>query len=145
MGSGELETYLQKTAVQLGIEDRVIFTGFREDIPEILSILDLFVMPSLLEGLCTSLMDALYMKVPVVATTAGGIPEVIEHDTTGLLIPPRNPLALAEAIVQLLNDEKKRKFFAKEGRKKVIDQFTVTQMVEKTEKIYKKLRGNIQK
>ena len=103
-------------ARMLGVKNRVIFTGFRKDIPEILSALDMFVLPSHLEGLCTSLMDAMYMKVPVVATTAGGIPEVIEHGKTGLLVPPKNTVALAEAVIQLLSDEDMRKSFAREGR-----------------------------
>lgn len=136
VGDGELKKSLEKKAQDLGVKDRVIFTGFREDIPEILSILDLFVLPSHLEGLCTSLMDAMYMEVPVAATTAGGIPEVIENGKTGLLVPPKNPLALAEAIIKLLQDKTKRETFAGEGKKKVLQEFTASQMVEKVEEVY---------
>ncbi len=112
VGDGELKDSLKTKSRILGIRDRVFFTGFREDIPEILSILDLFVLPSHLEGLCTSLMDAMYMGVPIVATTAGGIPEVIENGKTGLLVPPKDPIALAEAIIKLLKDKSKRETFA---------------------------------
>jgi len=136
VGDGELKDVLIKRAKILGIKDKVFFTGFREDIPQILSILDLFVLPSHLEGLCTSLMDAMCVGVPVVATTAGGIPEVVENEKTGLLVPPKKPKALAEAIIKLLKDEDKRKIFAVEGKKRIIQNFTASQMVEKVEQVY---------
>ncbi len=136
IGDGELKDSLKTKSRILGIRDKVFLTGFREDIPEILSILDLFVLPSHLEGLCTSLMDAMYMGVPVVATTAGGIPEVVENEKTGLLVPPKDPKTLAEAIINLLNDEDKRKMFAVEGKKRIIEKFTASDMVEKVEQVY---------
>jgi glycosyltransferase involved in cell wall biosynthesis len=136
VGEGELKESLIGKARILGIKDRVIFTGFREDIPKILSILDLFVLPSHLEGLCTSLMDALYMQVPIVATTAGGIPEVIDNGRTGLLVPPKDPNALTEAVVKLMKDEDKKTVFAKRGKKKVSEKFTASKMVEGVEKVY---------
>ena len=79
------------------------------------------------------------MEVPIVATTAGGIPEVIENGKTGLLVPPKDPDALAKAIIGLLKDEDKRKMFAEEGRKKVLNKFTASNMVEAMEKVYLKL------
>ncbi len=136
VGDGELKDSLRTKSRILGIRDRVFLTGFREDIPEILSILDLFVLPSHLEGLCTSLMDAMYMGVPVVATTAGGIPEVIENGKTGLLVPPKNPSALAEAIIELLRDKSKREIFAAEGKKRVLQEFTASKMVDRVEEVY---------
>lgn len=136
VGGGELKELLVEKARILGVKDKVIFTGFREDIPKILSILDLFVLPSHLEGLCTSLMDALYMQVPIVATTAGGIPEVISNGKTGLLVPPKDPVALAEAVVELMKDEDKKKAFAKRGKKKISEKFTASKMVEGVEKVY---------
>jgi glycosyltransferase involved in cell wall biosynthesis len=136
VGDGELKDLLKTKSRILGIRDRVFLAGFRQDIPEILSMLDLFVLPSHLEGLCTSLMDAMYMGVPIVATTAGGIPEVIENEKTGLLVPPKDPPALAEAVIKLLKDENKRKMFAVEGRKRVLQKFTALEMVEQVEKVY---------
>lgn len=134
VGDGELRDLLKTKSRILGISDKVFFTYFRKDIPEILSILDLFVLPSHLEGLCTSLMDAMYMKVPIVATTAGGIPEVIKNGKTGLLVPPKDPEALAKAMIKLLKG--KRETFTEEGRKKVLHDFTASKMVAKTEKVY---------
>ena len=136
VGGGELKDFLRTKSRILGIRDKVFLTGFREDIPEIFSVLDLFVLPSHLEGLCTSLMDAMYMEVPVVATTAGGIPEVIENGKTGLLVPPKDSSALAGAIIQLLRDETKRETFTKEGKKRVFQEFTASQMVERVEEVY---------
>ena len=136
VGDGELKDFLKTKSRILGIRDKVFLTGFREDIPEILSILDLFVLPSHLEGLCTSLMDAMCMEVPIVATTAGGIPEVIENEKTGLLVPPKNPSALAKAIIELLKDKNKREMFVSEGKKKVLKEFTASNMVEAVEKVY---------
>jgi glycosyltransferase involved in cell wall biosynthesis len=136
VGGGELKESLVEKARIFGVKDRIIFTGFREDIPEILSILDLFVLPSHLEGLCTSLMDAMYMKVPIVATTAGGISEVVENEKTGLLVPPKDPLALTETVIQLLKDEKKREKFTEEGKKRVLREFTASKMVKRIEKVY---------
>ena len=139
IGEGGLKKSLKKKAEDLQIARRVIFTGFREDIPEILSILDLFILPSSLEGLGTSLMDALYMKVPVVATLVGGIPEVIENGRTGLLVPPKNPKALSDAVIQLLRDKPKRKKFSWEGGRKVLGGFTSSVMIERTEQFYHSL------
>ncbi len=136
VGDGELKYSLKTKSRILGIKDKVFLTGFREDIPEILSVLDLFVLPSHLEGLCTSLMDAMYMGVPVVATTAGGIPEVVENEKTGLLVPSKDPKTLARAIIDLLKDEDKRKTFAAEGKKRVLEKFTASQMVDKVEQVY---------
>ncbi|MDD5454940.1 MAG: glycosyltransferase family 4 protein [Candidatus Ratteibacteria bacterium] len=136
IGDGELKDSLRTKSRIAGIRDKVFFTGFREDIPEILSILDLFILPSHLEGLCTSLMDAIYMGVPVVATTAGGIPEVVENEKTGLLVPPKDPNALAEAIIKLLKDKDKRETFAAEGKKRILEKFTASRMVEQVEQVY---------
>jgi glycosyltransferase involved in cell wall biosynthesis len=136
IGEGELKGFLKARCRKLGINDKVFFTGFREDIPEILSILDLFVLPSHLEGLCTSLMDAMYMGVPVVATNAGGIPEVVEDGKSGILVPPKDPRALAEAIINLLKDEDKRRRFSADGKQRIIEKFTASQMVDKVEQVY---------
>jgi glycosyltransferase involved in cell wall biosynthesis len=83
---------------------RIIFTGFRKDPLELMSTFNCFVISSRLEGLCTSIMDAQAMGVPVVATNTGGIPDLIEHERTGLLAPPARPSRLAENIIRLLTD-----------------------------------------
>jgi len=87
---------LDRQAHELRVEDVVYFLGFREDVPRILASLDLFVLSSRMEGLGSSIMDAMASRLPVVATQAGGIPEVVIHRETGLLVPPQNPQAMAK-------------------------------------------------
>ena len=139
VGEGELRGQLEEMVGKLGIGDKVILPGFREDVPEILSILNLFVLPSHLEGLGTSLMDAMYMKVPIVATTAGGIPEIVEDGKNGLLVPPKSPKILAQAVIKLLKDKSLQKNFSREGRKRVIQEFEISTVVEKIEGVYQQL------
>ncbi len=139
IGKGELEEVLRKQVKKLDITENVIFAGFRKDIGELLSIMDLFVLPSHLEGLCTSLMDAMLMKLPVAATTAGGIPEVVVDKETGILAPPKNPKALADAIIQLLSNKEEAKKMGERGLKRVNSMFNVSRMVEGTEKVYMKI------
>ena len=138
VGKGELENYLKKEVKKLGIEKNVIFTGFREDVPEILSILDLFVLPSHMEGLGTSLLDAQYLGIPVVSTYAGGIPEIVKDGETGILVPPRDEKSLGEAIVNLLKDKKKRESFSLKGREWAKN-FLPQRMVEGTITVYQEL------
>ncbi len=136
IGKGELEEALKKQVKELDITGNVIFAGFRKDVGELLSMMELFVLPSHLEGLCTSLMDAMLMKLPVVATTAGGIPEVVVDKKTGILAPPKSPKALADAIIQLLSNKEKAKEMGESGLKRVKTMFNVSRMVEGTEKAY---------
>lgn len=145
IGKGELEEALKKQVKELDITENVIFTGFRKDIGELLSIMDLFVLPSHLEGLCTSLMDAMLMRLPVVATTAGGIPEVVVDKETGILAPPKNPKALADAIIQLLSNKEEAKEMGERGLGRVKTVFNVSRMVKGTEKVYMRLYEHITK
>ncbi|HXV14729.1 MAG TPA: glycosyltransferase, partial [Candidatus Krumholzibacteria bacterium] len=104
VGEGSLRARLEGLAGELGIDGRVFFTGFRTDALDLLRAFDVFVMSSYLEGLGTSIMDAQALGVPVVATRTGGIPELVEDGVTGLLVPPRDPDALAAAILRFLAD-----------------------------------------
>src|SRR5207245_8720748 len=99
---------LKELAAELGISPRVAFLGTRHDIPECLAALDLFVLPSLNEGMGRALVEAMAVGCPVVATRVGGIPDVVTDGTTGLLVPPRDERALAEAILTLLRDRSRR-------------------------------------
>ena len=104
VGEGQLLSRLQQQAADNNLTGKIIFTGFRKDPLEILSTFDCFVMSSRLEGLCTSIMDAQALGVPVAATDTGGIPDLIDHEQTGLLAPPGQPERLAKNIVRLLTD-----------------------------------------
>ena len=135
-GSGELEEDLRELADRLEVADTVRFLGFHRDVPGLLAALDLFVMSSHLEGLCTSLMDAMAAGVPVVATTAGGIPELVEDGRTGRLVPPRSPAALSAAVLEVLGDHDLRAHLSRAGRETARERFGIDSMVEGTLEIY---------
>ena len=139
VGAGELRAVLESQAQQLGISHRVIFTGNRQDIPDLLACVDIFVLPSLWEGLPNVVLEAMAAGLPVVATAVGGTPEVVVNDVTGLLIPPRDPQALADAIHRLLRDPELRQRMGQAGRARVAEHFSVEQMVRKTETLYEHL------
>jgi len=105
VGEGELRGALEKQIRESGLEREVIMTGFRKDVLGILSLFQCFVLSSYLEGLCTSVMDAQAMGIPVVATRTGGVPDLVDHEETGLLVEPRDPPALASAVIRMLGDE----------------------------------------
>jgi L-malate glycosyltransferase len=134
-GSGELEAELKSQVARLGIDSSVRFLGYEQDVVGLLAALDMFVLGSHLEGLCTSLMDALAAGLPVVATTAGGIPEVIENGRTGVLVPPREPQALGGAVIELLADRERMVALGSAGRQSS-GRFDRNAMVDGTLKIY---------
>jgi glycosyltransferase involved in cell wall biosynthesis len=128
----ELESY----TVRLGLEGRVVFTGFRLDVPEVLSEVAVSVLPSFSEGLSNTLLESMAAGVPVVATRVGGNPEVIEDGETGLLVPPRDAAALADAIYLLLENPKLASRFGQAGRQRVVELFSLERMIGETERLY---------
>ena len=139
VGSGSLRMELDKQVRELGVEDIVFFLGFREDIPQILSSLDLFVLSSYLEGMGSSLLDAMACRLPVVATFVGGIPEVVVHGETGLLVPPRNPSALAEAILKLYYNRALASRLGQRGFEVVHQKFSAEAMADRIIALYERL------
>ena len=139
VGNGAERKALEALAQNLGISSRVIFTGDRSDIPALLAIMDIFVLASLFEGLPNAVLEAMAMGKPVVATTVGGTPEVVKDGVTGLLVPPRDPDALAQAINALLSDQDRSQAMGKAARERVKRYFTVERMVERTEALYEEL------
>jgi glycosyltransferase involved in cell wall biosynthesis len=139
VGEGELESDLKARAKALGLGDRLLFTGFRRDVPAILDALDLFVMSSHLEGLGTIVLDALAAGKPVVGTRAGGIPEIIEHESHGLLVPPRDAAALAAAILRVLADPALAARLASQGRARALEGFSADAMVAGNLAVYREL------
>lgn len=121
-GDGELRETLEAEARRLGLlspgaSPRLEFLGYRRDVPSIMAALDVFVMPSHMEGLGTSVVDAMCMGLPVVASAAGGIPELIRHEHNGLLVPARDPVALAVALDRMLTDPACRSRLASQARR----------------------------
>jgi len=131
---------LQSQAASLGVSDRVIFAGFTEDVPAALAAMDIVVCPSLRgEGLTGALREALAMARPVISSDVAGNRELVSHNHTGLLVPPGDPLALADAIDRLLSDGKLARDCAARGRELVLELCTEENRAARVEKIYREL------
>lgn len=139
VGEGPLSMELDRQAKELDVEDIIFFLGFRKDIPKILSSLDLFVLSSHLEGMGSSILDAMASRLPVVATKVGGIPEVVINGETGLLVPPRNPSALARAILMLYSDKTLASRLGQKGYELVHRKFSAEAMADKVVRLYEKI------
>ena len=124
----------------LGIANRVHFLGYRTDISDLLCAADLFVMPSIEEGLCTSLLDAMGQSIPVVTTSAGGIKDAVGCDCEGgpyaYVVPPKNSQLLCNGIIDALSHPEKAKNLALQASKHLASNFTHRQMVERTISAY---------
>jgi len=112
------------------------------DIPELLKQIDIFVLPSLWEGLPLVLLEAMAAKKPIVATDVNGIMEIIHSEEEGILVPSKNPAALSSAILRLLNNNELRERMAANGYIKVLREFNLDKMIEKTESVYLKYVRN---
>lgn len=130
IGRGEQEPVLRRLSKDLEVEEHVRFLGFRSDVATILAGIEIFVLPSLSEGLSVALLEAMAAGRPIVASRVGGNPEVVVDGETGFLVDPRDSGALAERIVELLNDSQKAKEFGESGRKRVQNWFAIDKMVE---------------
>ncbi len=140
-GEGDLRPTLERQVKELHLEKHVLLPGFRADILSFIRSFDLFVMSSLFEGLGTSLLDAMALSKAIVASDTGGIPEVVVHGETGLLVAPRESRELAGAIVKLLKDPERRERMGRAGLARVQRQFSADQMIEKTLEVYRRHAG----
>lgn len=136
IGEGLMRGKLERYAAVLGIEDIVDFIGFRKDSEALMKHFDVFCLPSLSEGLSSAIMSAMACGLPVVSTEVGGIPELVIHEQTGLLVSPSSPEKLAEALYRILNSPAERKNFGRAGRMIVEKRFTVIKKLENTEHHY---------
>jgi glycosyltransferase involved in cell wall biosynthesis len=135
-GEGELRESLERMIKENRLEKHVILAGFRPDVLSVHKAFDIFVMSSVTEGLGTSLLDAMASAKPIVATTAGGIPEVVVEGDTGFLVPPRDHRAMADALVKLLKDAGLRKRMGHAGLLRARKKFSADRMVQETLKVY---------
>jgi len=138
-GEGDLRAPLEKQIKQLALAKRVLLPGFREDVMSLMKSADLFVMSSVTEGLGSAVLDAMAMGHAVVGTRAGGIPEAVVPDETGLLVEPADAKALAAAIVRLLKDAALRKQLGEAGRARVTEHFGVDRLVDGTLEAYSRI------
>lgn len=136
VGDGELKHTLIKQTSEIGLENNVYFLGERQDIPDLLNVMDIFVLSSLSEGHNMSLLEAMSTGLPVVATDVGGNSEVIVDGVTGFLVPSESPNILGEKIGTLLREEKLRLQMGKNGRKRAERYFNTNSMIKNYENIY---------
>ncbi|MFA7467821.1 MAG: glycosyltransferase [Desulfotomaculaceae bacterium] len=139
IGSGPERQVLQELVGELKITDRVIFTGFIEDIVSVLADIDVLAIPSLSEGLPVTAIEAMSSFVPVVATSVGGLPEVIQDCRTGLLVNPGSAEALARGILWVLNNRAEAQEMARRGYATVENNFSARSMARGTEGVYQKI------
>lgn len=138
-GEGDLKPKLERYAVQLGIVDEVIWTGFRKDIPRILAAMDIFVQTSVNEGLPLSILEAMAAEKAIVATKVGGTKELLENGKTGLLIAPRNVLSIENAILDLMEQPELRIKMAVAARNFVLSHFNAGRMADEYKNLYRTL------
>lgn len=138
LGEGELHDALERQVRDLGLERHVFLPGFRDDALGLIKSFDLFVMSSITEGLGSAVLEAMACGRAVVATRAGGIPEAVVDGETGLLTPPHDETAMADAILTLLGDADRRARFGVAGRERVEREFSVDRMVELTLDVYRR-------
>jgi glycosyltransferase involved in cell wall biosynthesis len=139
VGEGELRSRLEARSRDLGLERRCVFAGFRADLDRLIPAFTVFCLSSHMEGLGTSLLDAMAFGVPVVATAAGGIPEAVQDGITGRLAPPRQPDALAAALLEALDDPLRRAAWGRAGRRRYEERFTADRMIDATLAVYAEL------
>jgi glycosyltransferase involved in cell wall biosynthesis len=142
LGEGDQRPSLERQIKDLHLDKHVFLPGFRADVLGFLRAFDLFVMPSLSEGLGTSLLDAMAVAKATVATRTGGIPEVVIDGETGLLVAPRDHEGLAHAISALLKDSEKRTRMGTAGFERVERVFSADLMVERTLAVYARFAGS---
>jgi len=140
-GDGELRGTLEAQCRGLGLEAVVHFTGWRDDVPDLLALCDVFVLPSLGEHFGRVLIEAMAMARAVVATDAGGVPEIVMHGETGLLVPAAQPKALAEAVLALLEDPARAARLGAAGRRRSEASFSLPRHVRAVEALYRELVG----
>lgn len=137
VGDGPLFKKLTKQAEKLKISSNVLFTGYREDVLEIIRGFDVFVLPSLAEGLSIALLEAMASRLPIIASNVGGIPEVFGNSHCGRLVPPKDVTALSAAMIEIdMLDVNHKKDLGENGRKKIEEEFTVAVMVTKIQEVY---------
>jgi len=138
-GEGPERANLEAQAAELGLNKRVLFLGHRHDVPDLLACCDLFVLPSLFEGLPLSILEAMAANKPVVASAIGGNDEAIVHGETGLLVPPADPAALAGAIQRILSDPDLARRLAAAGNARVHEHFSVEAMIRRVTDTYEEI------
>jgi glycosyltransferase involved in cell wall biosynthesis len=143
IGEGGQRPKLEALAGSLGISEAVIWTGFRQDMPRLLAAMDVYVQPSVNEGLSLSILEAMAARKAVIATDVGGAQEMFTDQKTGVLIPPGSSAAIGAAVVDLLNNPDKQDALAQAARDHVVQEFDVQRMVEGYRCVYETLASQL--
>jgi len=141
IGDGPLKAPLVGLANSLELHRTIIFAGSRFDIPDLLNVMDIFVLSSISEGISLTLIEAMACGLPVVATNVGGNPEVVVDGVTGYLVPPKEPEAIADKLLLLLNNARVRKSFGSAGRTRAVENFSIQKAVYEYETCYRAIIG----
>lgn len=140
-GDGPLRVQLEQQVAKAELGDRFRLVGYRRDIPDLLSSFDVYVLPSLWEGLPLALLEALRLGKPIVCTRVGGNAEVVEEGVQGWLVPPREPRALADRLIEVASDPGFRTRASASGQKRFFDHFSLASMTQAHELLYERLAG----
>lgn len=139
VGDGELKEATMQEAAKLGVEQRITFAGFRQDIPAILNAADIYCLPSLWEGFPIGVLEAMAMGKAVVATDVDGTREAVTHNKNGILVQPQDVSGIAQELIALATDPQRRASLQEEARTTVLQNFNVTGMTGAVEKVYHQL------
>jgi len=137
VGDGPLRAKLQDIAIELEISNQVAFTGYRSDIQKVMTGLDVFVLSSNYEGFGLVLLEAMRAGKPVLATEVSAIPEVVDNETTGILVPPKNPEMMAKAMKRFMTKETRWRM-GNAGKIRAREQFGMSRMVKETQEVYER-------
>ena len=139
VGDGPMRAELEQQASALGVHDRVSFLGERQDVARLLPAFDVFTLPSVSEGMPMTILEAMQASRPVVATSVGGVPELVADGASGVLVAARDPAALAAALIRQLGDPSLRRSMGDKGRERVVAHFTAAAMVVATDQLFRGL------
>ncbi len=142
VGDGAYGASLRELAADLAIQEHVTFAGHRADIPALLSISDIFVLPTLGDALPTVLIEALAAEIPIVASNVGGVPEIVENEVNGLLVPPGDSSELTQACLQFLQNRELASQIVQVGNAIVQQRFNISVQIEKLSHIYEEVSSS---
>lgn len=141
VGEGPARSEFQGLARDLGMAEAIVFAGDREDVPDLLALMDVFVLTSLAESLPNAVLEAMACERPVVATNVGGVPELVTEGETGWLVPAGDPEIIAERVLRVIGDGELASKMGAVARQRVLDEFSSQRLVEKVEAVYAAVLG----
>jgi glycosyltransferase involved in cell wall biosynthesis len=139
VGEGYLFKRLRDLVDQYELKDAVVFTGFQEDVAQVIGTFDVAVLPSLFEGMGRVLLEAMAMEKPVVASRVGGIPDLVEHGVNGYLVSPGDAKELEHDVLAILDDPSLGRRMGREGRQRISSRFSADTMVDSIDRVYREL------